>query len=437
MARLDRSSLFALTLGTLFVGAGCGALEPTSSTDDAIRITPVGTENMANLTLQLPVGACLPGGSCSRPLAVTPTLAVDGAATSLNAQVRLTPGNHTLTVGNTSTTISLSAGSVRTLIVPVTKQVCTNEAPPTVPATDFGRVPTLSNAACPTATAVDGVALSSPVAGSFYFNSYYSSCYYYNYGPYDIGTSDCAAFSSSYPVSMLLNGSCFYVSGRDGASICQALKHGDCASLGIDSSYCPQTNPFNAGSDTAVVPGSYTFSTQPNGGGSSETRTVAEGSLSELAFSLPVVGTVPGQFTTRITFADPRELPDAVPTQITSGCERNYSVPASASGTVSLKAFKFSECSYVLNAGGRTVTLNQNGADVTLHRIDVDDVTVTREDGTTFVTRGTYELYYGGVLVAGPYDTNSGIDALAGDYELVVKYNTLEGQKANHYPITL
>ena len=67
------------------------------------------------------------------------------------------------------------------------------------------------------------------------------------------------------------------------------------------------------------------------------------------------------------------------------------------------------------------------------HAVLRDAAVVTREDGSTFTTRGTYELYFGGQKVAGPYNTNTGIDALDGAYELVVKYTTADGAKTNHY----
>jgi len=433
MNRAHRTTLLAVTFGGL-VASGCGATAPIGSVDDPLRIHPVGTENLSDLTLLLPTGACLPGNSCSTPLGTTPSFSLDGAAMTLNSTLRVKPGDHTLTVGATSTKITLTAGQQRTMVVPVAKQICQNDPLPTVPASDFGRVPTLSNAACPSAVSLDGAPFSHAISGSVLFNPYYYSCYYYNYGPYDIASIDCSTLSpSTYVYSMTLNGTCLNNTVMDQVSACRALQSGNCAALGISSAYCPSVTPFADGTEVAVVPGAYGFST-PTG---TDTRTLAEGSVTDLAFELPVVGTVPSQFHTNLTFSDPRELPDAVATQITSNCERNYAVPSTASGTLSLNAFKFPECVYSLTVAGRTLPLSQAADNnVTLYRLDIDDVTVTREDGTTFVTAGTYELFYGGLRVAGPYPTSTGIDVLPGDYEAVVTYTTLEGQKANHYTLS-
>ena len=186
-----------------------------------------------------------------------------------------------------------------------------------------------------------------------------------------------------------------------------------------------------------MVPGSYTFPIETAIGTSADTRTVNEGDATDLFFVLSVVGAVPSRFTVNLVLNDPRELPDAASSGITSTCERSYTIGGPGSQTLSLKAFSFpNECAYQIAVPGRLVTLSQT-ADTTinLHRIDVDDVVVTREDNTTFVQRGTYELYYGGALVAGPYPTNTGIDALDGDYEVVVKYTTGTGAKTNRYTI--
>jgi hypothetical protein len=62
---------------------------------------------------------------------------------------------------------------------------------------------------------------------------------------------------------------------------------------------------------------------------------------------------------------------------------------------------------------------------------------VTREDGTTYTTRGSYEIYFGGARVAGPYATSTGLDLLPGTYELVLTYATADGSKTQHKTMSL
>ncbi len=160
--------------------------------------------------------------------------------------------------------------------------------------------------------------------------------------------------------------------------------------------------------------------------------------MKDLAFTLPQIGNIPSTWNTNLTFADARELPDAAVGSITSNCERNWSIPSTAKNTVALQAFTFPECNYQLSVGGRSVALNQAVSnDITLHRVDIDDVVVTREDGSTYTQKGTFEVYFGGNRIAGPYSTGAGIDVLPGAYEVVVKYSTAEGQKTNTYDINL
>jgi len=183
----------------------------------------------------------------------------------------------------------------------------------------------------------------------------------------------------------------------------------------------------------AIAPGTYRLSAQ---GGTVVEQKALEGQVSDWRFELPVIGTVPGVFTTNITFADARELPDAMPTRITSSCGRDYTLPPGQSA-LALKAFRYSDCQYAVSVPGRTLPLTQTAVnDVVLHRIDVDDVDVTSETGASAV-RGTYEIYYGGARIAGPFPTNTGVDALAGDYEVVVSYTTGIGPRTQRFTVRL
>jgi hypothetical protein len=441
---MHRSARFASWLAVpftaLLAGAGCGSPVPSLGTsDDPVRIHPGGEENLSTLVLQLPAGACLPGSTCARPLAKTPALSLDGQAMSLGTGLRVLPGAHVLTVDRVSTTVTLVAGLTRTLTLPVAREVCSYESWPDEAVVEFGRAPSLRYAECPTRVSLDGKLVSYQPPVDIYFNSA-NNCAGSWYGPYDLRSFDCSTLGG-YAGGVWLGSHCVNTTFVPRASLCRALQENRCSDVGIDSGYCPSVNPFagnfDVGTDVAVVPGDYGFAIETNAGPGSDVRTLHEGDLSTLAFRLPVLGAVPPIFRTNLVFAEPRELPDAASASITSNCENNYYVPSNAAGTLSLRAYRFAECNYVFSAAGRTVALSQtNDNGITLYRIDVDHVTVTREDHTTYETVGTYELYYQSQLVAGPYTTNSGIDVLPGTYDLVVRYQTAEGPKVNHYPLT-
>lgn len=83
---------------------------------------------------------------------------------------------------------------------------------------------------------------------------------------------------------------------------------------------------------------------------------------------------------------------------------------------------------------------------VQMQRLDVDDVEVTREDGTTFRTQGTYSIEWlspSGAYVAWPelqkLPTKTGVDLVPGHYRVTVAYTTLEppGPKQDVYEIDL
>jgi hypothetical protein len=263
-----------------------------------------------------------------------------------------------------------------------------------------------------------------------------------------MATTDCSSLPKDPVGAVMIDKFCEFLfkPGADQATLCSAIQQTNCSNIsGLGScSINPlrgSWNQFDTG-NYALLPGPYTFQTDTATGPGTDTEVLAEGDIKTFTFQLPAFGTVPSQFTTNLTFADPRELPDAAIATITGNnvedcAERNYSVPHSASGMVTLKAFQYSQCQYSLNVSGRSQPLLQTADNnITLHRIDVDDVTVTREDGTTFTTPGTYQLYFQGKAIAGPYATNSGIDVLPGTYQLTVNYTTATGAQSNQYALT-
>lgn len=416
---------------TLEVG---GADSETGTPDEAqLRITPDGGGIMSTLVLQLPTGSCLAGGSCAHPLTQAPAPSLDAIGMTLGQGLRVAPGDHALTVSGIAGKVKLTAGATRTLVLPVAKEVCTNGTPTPLPSSDFGRVPVLRYASCPGIATLDGVPISNLTASASTSTAWAGDACNGQVLWSNINRSfNCSALqANAYTVgSVSLNGGpCIDVPNQEWKAACQSWDASGGVGLGV---------PVRFTSDTALLPGTYGFSVESSTGMTTETRTLAEGDVKDLVFTLPQIGVVPPQFTTTLTFADPRQLPDAIAASITSNCERNYTVPATASGTLSLKAFQFPSCNYTLNVSGRTVALTQTaGNNITLYRLDVDDVAVTREDGTQYTVRGSYELYFGGQLTAGPFSTNTGLNLLSGAYELVVKYTTALGPQTAHYTFSL
>jgi hypothetical protein len=418
------------TLGFLALltahGAGCSSAHVAGSQDEADRIMPTGTEFLADLTVQLPATACMAGGSCSFPLSTFPAPTLDGAPMTLGTASRVAPGNHTLALGSFQKTITLAASEQRKITLAVVHQDCQNAPLPAVDPTDFGRIPTFTNAACPAVSSIDGAAVTAPSVGTVNVYYYQQGCTYL-YGSVAPGASCGWPTDLTYPAyAVQVNGTCYPLSGATPLqTVCSDISSNNLAALGL-----PQlAQPALANGYNAVFPGDYGFG--------SDVRTIADGQTGNLSFTLPVQGLEPSQFHVNVTFANSRDLPDAQATTITSNCERNFTFPSgNITSPKSLSAFQFPACSYTLNVPGRTQALSQTADNaITLHRIDVDDVAVTREDGSTFTTKGTFEVYTGGSLIFGPSPTGAGIDALPGDYEVVVKYNSALGAQTNHYQL--
>ena len=197
--------------------------------------------------------------------------------------------------------------------------------------------------------------------------------------------------------------------------------------------FTPSPPAFSA-SARSYAPGAYSYTVE---GSAPVSVMLNEGEQREIEIGLPVIGVAGDLFQATIHFREARELPDAEAAKITSSVsgERTYSLPATA--TLNLQAYRNPSAVYTFTAAGRTVVLSQTSSNtLSLNRVDVDDVTVTREDGSTYVARGTYELYFGGNRVAGPYNTATGIDVLPGDYELVVKYRTADGEKTQRHMLS-
>jgi hypothetical protein len=221
--------------------------------------------------------------------------------------------------------------------------------------------------------------------------------------------------------------------------------------LDVSNLACPQRAAFAnmfatfADDDYAYPAGTYTYEV----GGQTRSFTLAEGALAEIPVALDYVGALPAMFATTIKYADTAELGDATQgkIQIDSICQNqgvtfNFSVPygvgvRAGRSPLNLKAFVDSACTHTLNVAGRKVEISKTTPnDFTLQRLDVDDVTITREDGSTYITGGTFELFFGGNHMMWG-STNSGLDLLPGTYELVINYTTVEGPKTQRQTFTL
>jgi len=418
------------------VGCSWAPSDDIASNREAVVINPGDTENWANLTLALPTGTCLPGLTCGRPLALAPSLTLDGTSVSVGASVRLKPGEHTLSANGNSIKLTLNPGMKRTFVLPVARSKCTPAPLPTVVPTDFGKTPSPTNVPCPTVAV--GAAPASVTTGVTINNldPYYSANCGSVLTQFGHGAA-CSAYAPytvySVRISIFSGGACMNLSPPINAqTACNSSTAGDFSWLKLGAAGSSLTS-----ADQAFIPDTYTVTIDSS---TTQKFTLAEGDLKEVALSLPVVGTVPSLFKTNITFAEPRSLPTAARPAITSSCsgDRSYTIPDTASGTLNLKAYADSSCVYTLTASGVGRTITQTTTTTfKLYRIDVNNVTVTREDGSTYVTSGTYELYQDGSRVAGPYATNTGIDAFPGTYELVISYSTADGPKTQRQTITL
>ena len=93
-----------------------------------------------------------------------------------------------------------------------------------------------------------------------------------------------------------------------------------------------------------------------------------------------------------------------------------------------------------------------------IERIDVNDVSVTREDGTVYKVKGKYEVYKkvgsiwelvvvhsrppsncGLTKIVGnrKFSTPSGLDVWPGEYKVLVHFNTLEGSDVSEHFLDL
>jgi hypothetical protein len=358
---------------------------------------------------------------------------------SIGAPLRLKPGVHTVSTNGATADVTLAPQDKRTYVLAVARVSCTEAPRPAIPKTDFGTTVTLRNESCP--TVAKAASAPSAILGRVDINNLVA--YYSGSGdPCQFALSKFASMTCSTwtttgvsPVSgvRIGSGACIPIEPTLIRTACESSQAGNFSWIR------PRITPTTVSrADQAYVPDTYALAI------GSETASVelAEGALRDVVLTLPVIGTVPNVFETVVTFDDPRELPSdaTLLPSIATTCSgrRGYTFGANATASTTLTAFVDPTCVYTLTAGGRSVALTQSGTNaVNLKRLDVDDVAVTRENGTTFTARGTFELYFEGRRVVGPLATNMGVDVLPGTYELVIKYSTGDGAKTQRHVLTL
>lgn len=406
--------------------------DDVASGEDDYRVKPKDSENWANLTIALPTGSCLPGNTCTRPLGTNPSIQLDGSNVAIGATTRVRPGDHVIAANGGTKKITLSAGQQRTFVLPVARSKCTATALGTVPQTDFGKTVTLTNAVCPT-TVLGSSAPATPVLATSAVDPYYSAGCGQVLTKFGTPGTACSLYAPYTVYGLRINGGeCLSVSPINAQTACNAAVANDWSWAKISAS-----SGSLLATDQAFVPDTYSVTID----GATKTFKLDEGDLTDVPLTLPALGTVPNVFTTKLSFVEARELPSAgLSTTISSSCagDRNYTVAPNAQGTLELKAFAAPGCVYTLSAGGRTAELTQTSTNTfKIHRLDVDDVEVQRENGSVYNQRGTYELFFNGARVVGPLPTNTGIDVLPGTYELVISYSTADGAKTQRQTFTL
>ena len=186
------------------------------------------------------------------------------------------------------------------------------------------------------------------------------------------------------------------------------------------------------GAPLAVFAGSYAV-TAPAG--------KASATLGASAYQIVSLGAARVSRASIAVRAPVRETPDArtdkLVVKLTGQGRNEAQVDVARERTVKAVGFAPGERNASLTLGARTMPITlQDGATMPLPlgRIDVDDVTVRRENGTSYEQKGTYVVtcLTDGVVI-GTFPTATGIDVLPGDYRADVSYTTAEGPKTQSY----
>ena len=419
-------------------GCSSAAPEEVDTTDEQLTVTPTGDERLGRLLLLLPPGFCRPQDSCASPLEKLPDMYLDGLPIHLGRTRRVVPGAHVLKVNEATWPLSLQAGENREVRLPVVRRTCMDAPPYQTPAHDFGSTPPTYRGNCPSSVGGPTTTLRTVnvklMVGPLGDTEYYGRQLTLN--------DDCSRADFQQPLVNYVTGGrrSYSLSTTQPVSvICRIYQLGNFDLLG--DLIKDQTS---VGSQYAVfAPGDYSYfqaSWLPR-----VSFALAEGEVRDLSVSQKIPappGSQPRRpFETFVTFADARNLlPTATIPSIESSCKEEpaYNFRENLSGTVHLTAYQSDRCKYALFTSGRSVKLDQDRPNnITLRRLDIDDVVVTREDGSSYTVRGLFELYFEGRSVGGPARTHVGLDVFPGTYELVVRYKTALGDQVSRTSVTL
>lgn len=186
-----------------------------------------------------------------------------------------------------------------------------------------------------------------------------------------------------------------------------------------------------------MVPGSYDVHVL----GVDGHATVAPGMTQTLNLPTPVV--IRGNIVVK---PPTRDFPNAVaPAPVIVGMNgpgrNNVSVDLAAARNLKVVGYSDVANNGYAKLGGRTLALTLHGGQtltLPIGRVDMDDVVVTREDGTTVKVRGTYTVTCTDDNVRlGPFATSTGVDVLPGKYRVDLTYTTALGVQTKSYTIGL
>ena len=395
---------------------------------DSLTVTPTGEEHWARLTFRLPAGGCQLGVAAEgcQWYVDGRTFAVDGQRVPI-APLRVRPGRHVISFRGTAQTLTVAADEVRDFPLAAARLRCVELPWPVMPRTDFGATHELTRPPCP-----GWLRSASPPPVVFFSES--ATCTIASGHPRSAtildGSDDCAALSDTVWTSA------FGAEGRCVRPPTPMSLREACEDYRRDPLQYGRSAASFDGGRSVFLPGDYLA---PREGTTDVPVRLIGDAVTDVSIELPVVGALPAVFTTRVSFLDPPALPDAARPTITSSCPTDRRLElVTARGTVELSAFQSPGCDYVLHAGPSAFPLDQAGQNrILLRRLDIADVEVTREDGTTYTTVGRYTIRAADGTTTDEHATPSGIDVLPGTYEIITRFQTGDGEQQHHSTITL